>query len=84
MASSIKMLGAINKDMIMLAAILTVVVACAFLYKESQKMKDEISSCKSFSINLANRIPAPAPAPAPAQAPAPTPAQETEGEVAEE
>ena len=80
MVISIKMLGAVNKDMVMLAVILTVAAACAFLYKESQKMKDEISSCKSFSINLANRIPAPAPKPAPA----PVSVRETEEEVAEE
>ena len=82
MVISIKMLGAVNKDMVMLAVILTVVAACAFLYKESQKMKDEISSCKSFSINLANRIPAPVPVPVPA--PAPVSVRETEEEVAEE
>ena len=80
MVSSIKMLGAVNKDMVMLAVILTVAAACAFLYKESQKMKDEISSCKSFSINLANRIPPPPPA----HKPVPVQVQETEGEVTEE
>ena len=82
MVISIKMLGAVNKDMVMLAVILTVAAACAFLYKESQKMKDEISSCKSFSINLANRIPAPSPKSVPA--PAPVSVRETEEEVAEE
>ena len=70
------MLGAINKDTLMIAVILSVAVACAFLYKENQIMKDEISSCKSFSINLSNRIPAPAPAPVPVPVPVPVPEEE--------
>ena len=80
MVNNIKMLGAINKDMLMIAVILSVAAACAFLYKENQIMKSEISSCKSFSINLANRIPAPAPTPVPV----PVPAQEPEEETAKE
>lgn len=51
------MITGLNKDTLIIATILAVAAACAFLYKENMKAKEELASVKSFSINLANRIP---------------------------
>ena len=51
------MIAGLNKDVLFMAAVLTVAAVCAFLYKENLKSKEELASVKSFSINLANRIP---------------------------
>lgn len=58
------MIAGLNKDMLIIATVLAVAAVCAFLYKENMKAKDELASVKSFSINLANRIP-PKPSPVP-------------------
>lgn len=51
------MFSGMNKDTAMLLALVSLAAVCAFLYKENMKNKEEITSCKSFSINLSNRIP---------------------------
>lgn len=62
------MFPVINKDVSILVSLLSVAVVCFFLYKENLKMKEDISLCKTFSIDLSNRIP-PAVVPMPVQAP---------------
>jgi hypothetical protein len=54
---SIYMFSGANKDMLMFAAIMTIAAVCAFIYQENVKIKEDITTCKAFSINLANRIP---------------------------
>ena len=64
------MFETMNKDMAMIVAIISLGAVCFFLYKENIKTREDISSCKSFSINLSNRIPA---TPPPKVVPAPIP-----------
>ena len=45
-----------NKDIANIAVALLVVAACYYLYKEVKVQRDDIDKCKSFSIELANRI----------------------------
>ena len=72
------MFGNMNKDTAMLIALVSLAAVCAFLYKENMANKDEISSCKSFSINLSNRIPVIA------KPPAAQPQEKPEEELEEE
>lgn len=45
-----------TKDNILLAMVVLVVIACMYLHREMKSAKADITTCKSFSVSLANRI----------------------------
>lgn len=64
-----------NRDTVSLAVAVLVVAACYYLFMEVKKQKGDIERCKTFSIELAQKVhqqvgasrPAPPPPPAPPQ-----------------
>ena len=70
----------INRDTISIVVALLVAAAGYYLFVELKKQKGDIERCKTFSIELANKVHAPAPPPPPM---APPPVSD-EAPVAEE
>jgi hypothetical protein len=53
----------INRDTISIVVALLVAAAGYYLFVELNKQKGDIERCKTFSIELANKVHAPAPPP---------------------
>lgn len=45
-----------TKDNILLVVVVLVALACLYLHREMKSAKADITTCKSFSVSLANRI----------------------------